>query len=209
VIASLRGELIVLSTSGCVVDVGGVGYAVALTPDHSRTLQLGDTVTFSTTLIVREDSMQLFGFASTVEQTIFEALLTVSGIGPRSALAVLSQLSPSEIYSAVIAEDDAPFRKVSGIGPKTAKLVVVSLAGRLTHLVDGVDFSVAQGDAGARPSADTTTAQVIAALRGLGWNEKTATDVVQRLRTNQPELDAAGLLRGALSELGSAGVANE
>jgi Holliday junction DNA helicase RuvA len=206
VIASLRGELIVLSTSGCVVDVGGVGYSVALTPDHSRTLHVGDTVTFSTTLIVREDSMQLFGFASTVEQSIFEALLTVSGIGPRSALAVLSQLSPSEIYSAVIAEDDAPFRKVSGIGPKTAKLVVVSLAGRLTHLVDGADAAADLGDSAPRTTTDNVTAQVIAALRGLGWNEKTASDVVQRLRAGQSDIDAAALLRGALSELGSAGV---
>ena len=205
-IASLRGELIVLSTSGCVVDVGGVGYAVALTPEHSRTLHLGDTVKFSTTLIVREDSMQLFGFASTVEQAIFEALLTVSGIGPRSALAVLSQMSPSEIYAAVIAEDDAPFRKVSGIGPKTAKLVVVSLAGRLTHLVDGVDPTAGTGSSGALTRADNTSTQVIAALRGLGWNEKTASDVVQQLRANEPDLDAASLLRGALSELGSSGV---
>ena len=205
-IASLRGELIVLSTSGCVVDVGGVGYSVALTPEHSRSLQLGETVTFSTTLIVREDSMQLFGFASTVEQLIFEALLTVSGIGPRSALAVLSQLSPSEIYSAVIAEDDAPFRKVSGIGPKTAKLVVVSLAGRLTHLVDGADVEADLGDSAPRTNTDNVTAQVIAALRGLGWNEKTASDVVQRLRAGHPDMDAAALLRGALSELGSTGV---
>lgn len=205
-IASLRGELIVLSTSGCVVDVGGVGYAVALTPEHSRSLQLGETVTFSTTLIVREDSMQLFGFASTVEQSIFEALLTVSGIGPRSALAVLSQLSPSEIYSAVIAEDDAPFRKVSGIGPKTAKLVVVSLAGRLTHLVDGADLTAGRSDTGTRTGADSVTAQVIVALRGLGWNEKAASDVVHRLDAGHSDMDAAALLRGALSELGSAGV---
>ena len=205
-IASLRGELIVLSTSGCVVDVGGVGYAVALTPEHSRSLQLGETVTFSTTLIVREDSMQLFGFASTVEQSIFEALLTVSGIGPRSAVAVLSQLSPSEIYSAVIAEDDAPFRKVSGIGPKTAKLVVVSLAGRLTHLVDGADLTAGRSDTGTRTGADSVTAQVIVALRGLGWNEKAASDVVRRLHAGHSDMDAAALLRGALSELGSAGV---
>ena len=203
-IASLRGELIVLSTSGCVIDVGGVGYAVALTPDYARTLHLGETVTFTTTLIVREDSMQLFGFASTVEQAIFEALLTVSGIGPRSALAVLSHMGPREIYAAVIAEDDAPFRKVSGIGPKTAKLVVVSLAGRLTHLVEGADLPAGTARTEVSTQTDNTAAQVIAALRGLGWNEKTASDVVNQLRSGNPDLDAASLLRRALSDLGSA-----
>ncbi len=205
-IASLRGELIVLSPSGCVVDVGGVGYAVALTPDHSRTLHLGETVMFSTTLIVREDSMQLFGFASPVEQSIFEALLTVSGIGPRSALAVLSHMGPREIYAAVLAEDDAPFRKVSGIGPKTAKLVVVSLAGRLTHLGDGIDIPANEGNIVTATGSENTASQVIVALRGLGWNEKTASDVVQQLQSGQPDLDAAALLRRALSELGSSGV---
>jgi len=149
--------------------------------------------------------MQLFGFESEGHLGIFDALLTVSGIGPRSALAVLSELTPGQIYSAVADEDDAPFRKVSGIGPKTAKLVVVSLAGRLTHLLAGdrPEEASALGDAVPPPSA--VAAQVVAALIGLGWNEKVASDAVQRSVTDAPMLDAASLLRATLSQLGTPG----
>ena len=149
--------------------------------------------------------MQLFGFESEGHLGIFDALLTVSGIGPRSALAVLSELTPGQIYSAVADEDDAPFRKVSGIGPKTAKLVVVSLAGRLTHLLAGDRPEEASelGDAAPPPSA--AAAQVVAALIGLGWNEKVASDAVQRSVTDAPMLDAASLLRATLSQLGTPG----
>ncbi len=196
-----------LTSSGCVIDVGGVGYAVALTPLHARSLHVGESAMFSTTLIVREDSMQLFGFATSAEQGIFEALLTVSGIGPRSALAVLSHMGPREIFAAVVAEDDAPFRKVSGIGPKTAKLVVVSLAGRLSHLVEG-DFGAADADSvdvSALAPSGAASVQVIAALVGLGWNEKVAADVVNRLGGGVASADAASMLRAALTELGSPG----
>lgn len=189
----------------CIVDVGGVGFSVAITPAHSKKLAVGSSIIFATTLIVREDSMQLFGFESATEQGIFEALLSVSGIGPRSALAVLSHMGPREIYAAVVAEDDAPFRKVSGIGPKTAKLVVVSLAGRLSHLVESVDYvddshAVLRSD-----GTDSAVTQVVAALVGLGWNEKTASEVVAGLSPSHAQLDAAGLLRAALTQLGSPG----
>lgn len=202
-IASLRGNIVALSTSSCVIDVGGVGYAVAVTPAHSRTLAIGDSVTFATTLIVREDAMQLFGFETAAEQGIFDALLTVSGIGPRSAMAVLSRLSPREIFAAVVAEDDAPFRSVSGIGPKTAKLVVVSLAGRLSHLVE--ESLPDQHEHSAPTGADPVATQVIAALVGLGWNDKVAADVVARLSGNDDVTDAPALLRAALTDLGSPG----
>ena len=205
-IASLRGEIVAVSSSACVVDVGGVGYAVSLTPAHTRQLHIGDESHFLTRLIVREDAMQLFGFESESELTIFDALLTVSGIGPRSALAVLSHLSPREIYAAVVAEDDAPFRNVSGIGPKTAKLVVVSLAGRLTHLLGDelVETHVSNLNQDSASSAMQT--QVVAALVGLGWNEKHASETVVRVLSSSTTFDSAALLRASLSELGSPGV---
>ena len=200
-IAFLRGEILSVSSSTCVVDVNGVGYAVSLTQRHASELHEGDLVGIATTLIVREDSLQLFGFESPVEQQLFEHLLSVSGIGPRSALAVLSALRPSEIYSAVVSEDDAVFRAVSGIGPKTAKLIVVSLAGRLRSLsqleeAGGVPEPPAEGQ-----GASGTEATVTQALLGLGWNERSARDAVARVLSANAHAEPATVLRDALTIL--------
>ncbi len=201
VIASLRGEIVALTLTSCVIDVGGVGYAVAITPRHSHDLTVGDTVTLVTTLIVREDAMQLYGFHTAVEQELFDALLTVSGVGPRSAMAVLAALSPNEVYVAVATEDDSAFRKVTGIGPKTAKLIVVSLAGKLAAFQDGDDFlsSSASKDAQANDLNNT----VIQALVGLGWNEKTVRPVVADIVSKNSDAQVSVILRDALGALSS------
>jgi len=102
---------------------------------------------------------------------IFESLLTVSGVGPKSALGVLSVLSPAEVFAAVSSEDDSVFRSVSGIGPKTAKLIIVSLGGRLASVVPVEASAASAVPAGTRD-------QVVAALVGLGWPEKVARDAV-------------------------------
>ena len=130
-ISSLRGTVLSASGGTAVVEVGGVGFAVQLTPDHVLSLRVGDEAFVHTSLIVREDALQLFGFADREQLEVFELLTGVSGVGPKSAIGVLSVLAPDDIAAAVAADDDAPFRKVSGIGPKTAKLIVVSLAGKL------------------------------------------------------------------------------
>jgi Holliday junction DNA helicase RuvA len=123
VISSVRGTVLVVTTSHVHVDVGGLGYSVQITPQHALTLRVGHEVRLHTALIVREDDMSLFGFATPVELEMFDLLRGVSGVGPKSALGVLATLSPDQIATAVAAEDDGPFRKVSGIGPKTAKAV--------------------------------------------------------------------------------------
>lgn len=196
-ISSVRGT--VLSTTGSlvVVEVGGVGYAVQVTPQLALSLRVGEETRLHTALIVREDDMSLFGFAAPAELDMFDLLRGVSGVGPKSALGVLATLSPDQIAAAVSTEDDAPFRKVSGIGPKTAKLIVVSLAGKILPPA-GVTAAPAA-------AASTTTQNVVAALVGLGWNERVASQAVDEVieaTLDDGALPVPALLRLALARLG-------
>ncbi len=200
-IASLRGTLIALVAAKAVIEVGGVGYAVAVTDRHARDLRVGDTVRLHTSLVVREDDMSLFGFVDEGELGLFELLRTVSGVGPKSALGVLGEMTPDQIARAISADDDAPFRAVSGIGPKTAKLIVVTLAGKLT---------APMSDAGNTPNPvapAVATASLVAALTGLGWPERTAIEAATQVVEADPDAETAALsvlLRRALSILGPA-----
>lgn len=194
-IASLRGTVLSVRENTCIVDVHGVGYAVNITPTHKHSLTVGSEHTFLTSLIVREDSMTLFGFVNPESLELFELLLSVSGVGPRSALAVLAELSPAEILTAVVNEDDSAFKKVSGVGPKTAKLIIVQLAGKLTAL------SHSEAVAASIPASSAITLSVVQALVGLGWNEKIAKDAVDSLDTALPTATTASVLKDALAAL--------
>ncbi|MDR6613517.1 Holliday junction branch migration protein RuvA [Leifsonia sp. 1010] len=200
-ISSLRGTVLSASGGTAVVEVGGVGFALQLTPDHVLSLRVGEETFLHTSLIVREDALQLFGFADREQLEVFELLNGVSGVGPKSAIGVLSVLSPDDIATAVAADDDAPFRKVSGIGPKTAKLIVVSLAGKLTAVrrpAPAVKASRAPSSVGD---------SVLVALVGLGWPERVAAEAVAEVtaETEEKERDSVqSLLRLTLSRLGPA-----
>lgn len=180
-----------LTQQYCDVEVGGVGYRVNITAEHSASLRVGSDVLLVTSLIVREDSMTLFGFPNAEGREIFETLLSVNGVGPRSALAVLNTLSPEEIINAVIDENDSVFKKVSGIGPKTAKLIVLQLSGKLN--LHTPDSSSAKGQT-------PLTSTVVDALVGLGWNEKVAKDAIEQVDSSRFD-DTATLLRATLSYL--------
>jgi Holliday junction DNA helicase RuvA len=129
VIARLRGTVAVRSPAGLVLDVGGVGYLVAVTP--RVTARVGDEATIETHLHVREDAMQLYGFASADERELFELLLGVSGIGPKVALAIVSGSPPAELRRAIARDDLARFEAIPGIGRKTAQRVVMELKDKL------------------------------------------------------------------------------
>ncbi len=191
-IASLTGIVRAATRDLLVVDVNGVGYAVNVTSAVANAQEIGDQIDLLTTLIIREDSMTLFGFLSAQDLHIFESLITVSGVGPKSALGVLSALSPAEVFAAVTNEDESAFKAVSGIGPKTAKLIIVSLGGRLTAVVpassDAITASTAVGD------------QVVAALVGLGWQERVARDAVAGVDASS-SASVAEVLRLTLASL--------
>ncbi len=197
-ISSVRGTVLTVAGTIAVIEVGGVGLGIQVTPQHGLSLRIGQEAMLHTALIVREDDLSLFGFATPEELTVFDLLRGVSGVGPKSALGVLAALTPVQIAQAVAAEDDAPFRKVSGIGPKTAKLIAVSLAGKLIVPAAGVST-------GSTGTATTVTSSVVAALVGLGWNDRVAAQAVDEAHDAASAADRVSvqaLLRLALARLG-------
>ncbi|WP_313357177.1 Holliday junction branch migration protein RuvA [Microbacterium sp.] len=195
-ISSLRGTVLHADSTHVVIETGGVGFSVFVPGDVAHTAVVGDQLQLHTSLIVREDAMTLFGFSDRDELEIFGQLLSVTGVGPKSALGVLSHLTVDQIAEAVTSEDDAPFRRVSGIGPKTAKLIVVQLAGKVTP-------RVASAPAGAPATA--TVDQVAAALVGLGWSEKIAAEAAAQSAEDATDAEresVPALLRRTLAAMG-------
>ncbi len=200
-ISSLHGTVLHSSSDQVVIDVGGVGFSVAVPADVAHTATVGERLMLHTSLIVREDALSLYGFADRSELEIFGLLISVTGVGPKSALGVLSHLTVDQIAEAVTGEDDAPFRRVSGIGPKTAKLIVLQLAGKV-HPVGAAPKSTAS------ESADVVD-QVAAALVGLGWSEKVAAEAAAQTAAEASDAERAAvapLLRRTLALLGPARV---
>ena len=197
-ISSLHGVVLHAASDLVVIEVGGVGFSVAVPADVAHTARVGERLQLHTSLIVREDSLSLFGFAERDELEIFGLLLGVTGVGPKSALGVLSHLTVDQIAEAVTAEDDAPFRRVSGIGPKTAKLIVLQLAGKVHAPAPGARTSSAAPD---------DIDQVTAALVGLGWSEKVAVEAAAQTIEEASDAERASvpaLLRRTLALLGPA-----
>lgn len=192
-IAHLRGEVARVSTGSVVIEVGGVGLTVACTPQTALALRPGQEVSLDTTLVVREESLTLFGFMDADQRDVFEAVQTVSGVGPRTALALLATLSPDELRSAISHEDIARLTKVPGIGRKGAERLIVELRDRLgpprgsvTAVSDGQDWREAVG----------------AGLQSLGWSSREADSAVSAVADQAGDSpDVAALLRAALRSL--------
>ncbi len=178
-IASISGNIIHLTQSSLVIEAAGVGYVVSITPETAKSLKVGQSTKLFTSMIVREDSHSLFGFLAFEELETFDLLRSVTGVGPKSALGVLTELRVDEIANAVSNESDSVFRAVTGIGPKTAKLIVLTLAGKFK-------FSKLAGE----NSSFIESTEVINALVGLGWSEqlaKTAVSEVSELAAGKDE----------------------
>jgi Holliday junction DNA helicase RuvA len=131
VIAQLRGSVVARRLDGVVLDVNGVGYLLQATQRALQKAQGGEEVTLDTYLHVREDALQLFGFAEPAERELFELLLSVSGVGPKVALAIVSSSSPGDLRRAIALEDTTRFVAIPGIGKKTAQRVVLELKEKL------------------------------------------------------------------------------
>lgn len=192
-ISRLDGTVLSARGQRLVVGVGGVGLAVAVTPQCSLSARVGDAIALHTHLVVREDELALYGFETEAELDAFELLIGVSGVGPKSALGVLAHLTPDELARAVDAQDERAFKAVSGIGPKTAKLLILQLSGKL-----------AAPAATAATKGSDARADVLTALTGLGWPERTANDAIERAAVAAPEAvgTTGALLRAALAILG-------
>ena len=156
-IARLRGKPVANTPEGLVLDVGGVGYLVHATPTAVRKGDAADEIAVETYLHVREDALQLYGFASSEERELFELLLGVSGVGPKVALAIVSGSTPAELRRAIARDDVKRFQAIPGVGLKTAQRVVLDLKEKLSVV-----------DALAPDADDATLARD--ALVNLGWS---------------------------------------
>lgn len=195
-IAHVRGTVEQIGLDSVVIDVAGLGHLVHATPGTLATLRHGASVTVPTSLVVRQESMTLFGFADSDERDVFETLQTVSGVGPRLALAILAVHRPEDLRAAVAAEDHKALTLVPGIGQKGAKRIVLELGDRL---------GTPAAASGPAPTASAATRpDVVAALVGLGWPAKqaeAATDEVLEGEAVAPG-DTGAVLRAALQLLG-------
>ena len=193
-IASVAGTVVAVGPAGAVVEVGGVGLAVACTPGTLARLRIGQPARLSTSLVVREDSLTLYGFCDDDERSVFELLQTASGVGPRLAQAVLSVLPPGEVRRAVATGDVPALTRVPGIGRKGAERLVLELRDRIGAL-----------EPAARAETTPTAPwrdQVGQALVGLGWSAREADDALTAVApTATDDPDVPALLRAALRAL--------
>jgi len=191
-IAAVRGEVLEIGLDHAVVEVGGIGLAVHATPATLARLRRGEHARMATSLVVREDSLTLFGFADAQERELFVLLQTVSGVGPRLALATLAVLDPDALRRALADGDATALTRVPGIGRKGAERMVLELR-------DKVD---APAPAPALSPTHGPREQVVEALLGLGFPPRPAEQAVDSVLAQDGNGDASAVLRAALTHLG-------
>ena len=193
-IAALRGNVLSIEPTAAVIEAGGVGYAVQATPATLAGLRVGQEAFVHTSLVVREDSMTLFGFADADEREVFDALQTVSVVGPKLALTILATLTPDQLRQAVANADIAALTRVSGVGKKGAQRLVLEIGAKLGPRRGG-DLEA--------PSSNARSGDVVAALVGLGFSERDAESAFSQVEKATPEAEVPELLRASLKILGA------
>ncbi len=202
-IASVRGRVVAVSPDGAVVEVGGVGLSVVCTPTTLAALRVGEEARLATSLVVREDSLTLYGFADDDARGLFELLQTASGVGPRLAQAVLAVHSPDVVRKAVATGDTATLTRVPGIGKKGAERLILELRDRLGP----VGGSVGASGLSLAVGGITWQDQVRQALVGLGWSPSQADQAIGVVSADLGAEPAPGvpvLLKRAIQILGRA-----
>ena len=197
-IASVRGEVLDIALDHVVIEASGVGYRLNATPGTLSTLRRGEDVRLVTAMIVREDSMTLYGFADNESRDLFGLLQTVSGVGPRLAMATLAVLEPDALRTALADGNVAALTRVPGIGKRGAERMVVELRDKVAAV------PTSSGVPGAPPeeSAGSVREQVVEALTGLGFPAKQAEQATDAVIAAQPDAGTAVVLRSALASLG-------
>jgi Holliday junction DNA helicase RuvA len=215
VISHVAGTVCAIAPDGAVVEVGGVGLLVQCTPGTLATLRAGERARLATSLVVREDALTLFGFATDDERDVFVLLQTATGVGPRLALAMLAVFTPDALRRAVATEDVAALTRVPGIGRKGAQRIVLELAGRL-----GAPGTGSPGDGGpavpsGRDGPPPWRDRVRAGLVSLGWQAREADQAIAAVEADLTgtgdsgaappgDVDTAAMLRAALRKLSRA-----
>jgi len=198
-IASVHGRVAALGPDGAVVEVGGVGLAVSCSPATLARLRIGETARLATSLVVREDSLTLYGFADDDERGLFELLQTANGVGPKLAQTILGVYPPREVRRAIATADFPALVKVPGIGRKGAEKIVIELRDRIGSISGSDGGSPLAGVTAIAPWKD----QVLHALAGLGFTGKEAAEAIDVVAANSEDNpEVAVLLRRAIQLLG-------
>jgi Holliday junction DNA helicase RuvA len=199
VISSVRGSVQHVGLDRVVIEVGGVGMLLHTTPTTASALRRGQEACLATTLVVREDSLTLFGFGTDDERDVFEQVQTVSGVGPRLALAMLAVLDPDRLRAAISGGDVAALTTVPGIGKKGAERLVLELRDKI-GVPRGADSATTAPPASAGAG---WRGQVAEALVGLGWSARQADDAVATVAKEAPgDASVSDMLRATLRQLG-------
>ena len=182
---SVRGKLIHMTSSTAVVECGGVGFDCQTTLNTLKTLRMGSEVTLFTYLNVREDAMELFGFATTTELDTFKTLISVSGVGPKAGLAILSELSPEQVAMAIASNDVKTITRAQGVGKKIAQRIILELKDKLAKAMSGSeDMSAVTGAAAAVATGNVSKA--IEALGVLGYAPSEVSPVLAQFDSSLP-----------------------
>lgn len=202
-IDSLSGEVIAIGLDHAVIECAGVGYRFLATPPTLATLTRGENTRVMTSMVVKDDGATLYGFADDDARGMFHRLQTVSGLGPKLALAALAVFSPAELAAHIGAGDSKAIQSIPGVGKKMADRIALELKDKVAGL-----YPEASGEAASHAAAPSTagasfaTEQVVEALVGLGFPEKGARTAVDAVIAADPEADSSALLRLALNQLG-------
>lgn len=206
-IDSLHGTVLTIGLDYGVIECGGVGYRFLATPRTLGQLTRGEDARVRTALVVKEDAMTLYGFSTDDDRTMFHKLQTVSGLGPKLAVACLSIFSAAEIAQYIANEDAKSLQTIPGVGKRMAERMVLELKDKLTGLFDepGASATPAGAAPGVSAGEDSLVVeQVIEALIGLGFTDKAVRTVVEDVVAGGSAKDTSGVLRAALSQLGRA-----
>lgn len=196
---SLTGKLIFKDEQNVVISCGGVGFKCQTTRNTLSALALQDgDVTVFTYLNVREDALDLFGFSAKEELDAFKMLITVSGVGPKAALAILSELSPDNLAVAIASGDSKSITRANGVGPKLAQRIVMELKDKISNVSFISEESSNVSNAVNSVNNMSNTAEAIAALTALGYSQTEASVAVSKL---SPTLSVEELIKGALKNM--------
>ncbi len=211
-IASVRGSVAHVGLDHLVVEVGGIGLKVHTTPATAAGFRTGSAAHLHTSMVVREESLTLYGFADADAQVIFEQVQTVSGVGPRLAQAMLAVHEPNDVRRAIVSADLAALTTVPGIGRKGAERIVLELRDKVAPVTGSATVTASTPAPTLKGQTHPQAGEVIEALVGLGWSTRQADDAVRLVSLRYDEaaadvdgsraMDVAALLRAALQDLG-------
>jgi len=195
-IAYIKGNITFKNPAYLYVEASGIGYHVNISLSTYSQIEKSENVKLLTHLVVKEDSHTLYGFAEPEERTLFVQLISVSGVGPTTAMVILSSLTSDQIRDAILMEDEASFKRVKGIGAKTAKQIILDLKSKVAKGGPS-DLTQIHTD-------NTSKKEALSALLALGFNQSKVLQVLQKVSKTNPEIqDVEGLVKASLKALSS------